>query len=327
MKITAAYQHITSTEQKIAQQSRLEIPARITAQQPNSEILPVPTDAATESTSSAEQNEDSQQFNALLTVGAVKRILEELTSGKLMSWIKGNDFEKIAAQQAHQQAQGAPELTPESAPAPASTVFEMSYRYQQVSANFTGAVELADGRAFSWSFDLQMQSEQFAMSVSQVSAPKDPLIVSFDQQPFRYTGETRSFDFFANGEQKQLATLSPSQYYLAIDRNQNQQIDHGAELFGPMTNHGYQELARLDDDGNGFIDANDQQWSHLALWQPGAALKSLAEMGVAAISTESASTSFGIYDGDKLQAHIARSGIFLRETGEVGLVQQVDLNV
>ena len=347
MNIVAAHQNLSSSEQLIAHKSRLEVPRSASTPVANS-AQPTPANnsrpnfapptvavPSTESTSSDEQNEDSQQFNALLSVGAVKRILEQLTSGKLLSWIEGSDLEKIYAQTAQQQAStppvAAPDAPPTNAPAAAnnngSTVFELSYRYQNVSANFSGAVELKDGRAFSWSFDLQMQSEQLSMSISQTEPAKDPLVLSFDQTPFRYTGETHSFDFFANGETKQLAGLAASQYYLTFDRNQNQQIDNGSELFGPTTNQGYQELALLDDDQNGFIDENDASWSKLGVWQPGEQLKSLSQMGVAAISTMSVSTSFGLYDSDKLQAHIARSGIFLKESGEVGLVQQVDLNV
>jgi hypothetical protein len=152
-------------------------------------------------------------------------------------------------------------------------------------------------------------------------------VLSFDQTPFRYTGETHAFDFFANGETKQLAGLASSQYYLTYDLNQNNKIDNGSELFGPTTNQGYQELAQLDDDKNGFIDENDSSWSKLGVWQPGAPLKTLSQMGVAAISTMSVATSFGLYNGEKLQAQIARSGIFLKENGAVGLMQQVDLNV
>lgn len=345
MHILTAHQNLSSSEQLIARKTRLEVPRAAVAANPaqpttvnngRADFMPTTTAVPdTESTSSDEQNEDSQQFNALLSVGAVKRILEQLTSGKLLSWIEGTDLEKINAQKAQQQEASPPPrfqgATPTNAPTASTnngnTIFELSYRYQQVSANFSGAVELADGRAFSWSFDLQMQSEQLSMSISQTEPAKDPLVLSFDQTPFRYTGETHSFDFFANGETKQLPGLAASQYYLTFDRNQNQQIDNGAELFGPTTNQGYQELALLDDDQNGFIDENDASWSKLGVWQPGEQLKSLSQMGVAAISTMSVSTSFGLYDSDKLQAHIARSGIFLKGSGEVGLVQQVDLNV
>lgn len=340
MKVVAAQQNLSSSEFMILQKSRLEIPrgsalpapVRLTTASPVNNLQAIPTNQSTqpttESTASDEQNEDSQQFNALLSVGAVKRILEQLSTGKLLTWIDGSDLDKITAQ-SEQQVQASSASSTNAAPeqAATSTVFELSYRYQQVSANFNGAIELADGRAFSWSFDLHMQSEELSMSVSQTTAAKDPLVMSFDQTPFRYTGETHAFDFFANGETKQLAGLSSAQYYLAIDRNQNQQVDNGAELFGPTTNQGYEELAQLDDDKNGFIDENDASWSLLRVWQPGEKLKSLSQMGVAAISTMSVSTSFGLYDQDKLQAHIARSGIFLKDSGEVGLVQQVDLNV
>jgi len=227
MKIVAAHQNLSSSEQYIAYNTRLELPrndnsrndtsrsdssrsdnsrndtSRSDSSRANASLATglkqtppaqinrsdfAPTtiaEPAPESTSSDEQNEDSQQFNALLSVGAVKRILEQLTSGKLLSWIKGSDLDKIFAQSAQQQAAPAQDSAPPNDNAPpngngngngnGSTVFEMSYRYQQVSANFSGAVELADGRAFSWSFDLEMQSEHLSMSISQTAAVKDPL--------------------------------------------------------------------------------------------------------------------------------------------------------
>ena len=279
-------------------------------------------------------DEDSQPFNALLTIGAVKRILEQLSSGKLVSTIEGNNFEKIAAQQA--MAPSAPSSSTsgeESGPqngsrnTSANTVLEFSYRYQSVAANFSGEVNLTNGSTVSWSFDLSMQSSQVSMSMRQQTPLKDPLVLSLDNKPFAWTGETIDFDLLNDGATKQLAKLNSSQFYLAWDRNQNDRIDSGAELFGPKTNQGFQELAQLDDDQNGFIDEQDERWQQLRLWQPGQSAKSLAEYGIGAISTQSVATTFGYYQQDILQAQIARSGIYLTENGQAGLIQQVDLNV
>lgn len=63
--------------------------------------------ASPESTSSAAQNEDKQSFNDLQPVDAVERILDQLSTGKLLSWIDGNSMEKIQAQLSEQQAASA----------------------------------------------------------------------------------------------------------------------------------------------------------------------------------------------------------------------------
>jgi len=59
--------------------------------------------ASTESTSSAAQNEDKQSLNELQAVDAVERILDQLSTGKLLSWIDGSSLEKIQAQLTEQQ--------------------------------------------------------------------------------------------------------------------------------------------------------------------------------------------------------------------------------
>lgn len=62
--------------------------------------------------------------------------------------------------------------------------------------------------------------------------------------------------------------------FLALDRNGNDRIDTGAELFGNFTplrtgaiaRHGFEALAELDDDANGVVDAADAAWRLLLLW-------------------------------------------------------------
>ncbi len=297
------------------------------------ELNPASTETRTETSAEQGPDEDSQPFNALLTIGAVKRILEQLSSGKLLSSIEGNNFEKIAAQQA--MAPSAPSRTNAveneqqtgTQNSSGNTILEFSYRYQSVAANFTGEANLVDGGTVSWSFDLSMQSTEMSMSIRQEAPLKDPLVLSLDNKPFAWTGETTDFDFFNDGTTRQLATLNHSQFYLAWDRNQNDRIDSGAELFGPQTNQGFQELAKLDNDLNGFIDEQDARWQQLRLWQPGETPKTLAEYGIGAISTQSVATTFGYYQQDTLQAQIARSGMYLTENGQAGLMQQVNLNV
>lgn len=57
----------------------------------------------TESTISAAQNEDKQSLRELQSADAVERILDQLSTGKLLSWIDGNSLEKIQAQVTEQQ--------------------------------------------------------------------------------------------------------------------------------------------------------------------------------------------------------------------------------
>lgn len=68
--------------------------------------LPEPTAhvaMSAESTSSAAQKEDKQSMNEMQAVDAVERILDQLSTGKLLSWIDGSSLEKIQAQLTEQQ--------------------------------------------------------------------------------------------------------------------------------------------------------------------------------------------------------------------------------
>lgn len=298
-------------------------PAQNTAQNSTGESL-------TESTPSTEQNEDKQRFNALQTVGAVKRILDQLSAGKLLSWIDGSSIEKIQAQVAEQRQHAA--AVADSRPASTVSVTQWSYRYQELNANLSGELTLADGSAVQWSFDLAMREEQFSYRQFTESSLQDPLIVSLSGNPAELARQGTIFDFYGNGERYQLPDLGKGQFYLMRDRNQNQQLDSGLELFGPRTGQGFAELAALDDNQNSFIEKNDSQWQSLHLWSRQHGLQSLEQAGIQAISAESVATSFGLYDGEALLGRIARSGIFVGEPSlsdayRIGLVQQVDLNI
>lgn len=283
------------------------------------------TEASDESTPSAEQNEDKQRFNALQTVGAVKRILDQLSAGKLLSWIDGTSMEKIQAQVAEQQ-------NASQAPDSSVNVTTWSYRYQELDANFSGELSMADGRTFQWSFALAMREEQFSLRTFTETQLKDPLILSLTGNAVELKPQGSAFDFYGNGEAIQLPDLGEGQYYLMRDLNHNQRLDSGLELFGPQTGQGFSELAALDENQNGFIEASDPQWQSLNLWSRQRGMQSLQQANIAAISAQSVATSFGLYDGESLLGRIARSGIFLSEqdltaTFGVGLIQQVDLNI
>ena len=93
------------------------------------------------------------------------------------------------------------------------------------------------------------------------------------------------FDLDSDGTREKLPLVSGSGF--AFDRNANGRIDDGRELFGPASGDGFSELARLDDDANGWIDEADAAWSQLRVWRPDAAgkgsVRSLSEVGVGAL--------------------------------------------
>jgi hypothetical protein len=320
MNINAAQQQFAVTEHRINHQGRLE---------QRSQAIPasVPAAEQIESTPSATQKEEQSDdalkpFNALLSIGAVKKILEQLSTGNLLHWMDNPLDDKPFAPSedaiAEQQSSAAEGPT---------TITEWSYQFQQVSASFSGSAELDNGQRLEWSFDFMMQSERFSYNVRQQAALEDPLVLSLNQSPVSLSNTGASLDFYGNGSRQQLPDLAQGQYYLMQDHNGDQQLNSGLELFGPKTGQGYAELAELDQDQNGFIDQGDASWQQLGLWRADTGFRSLADYQIGALSTMSVATPFDLYRGDQLTGRIARSGVYLTENGRAGLMQQIDVNI
>jgi hypothetical protein len=111
------------------------------------------------------------------------------------------------------------------------------------------------------------------------------------------------FDIFNDGMPLYTAwpTDPKTTAWLALDRNQNGRIDNSGELFGTGTRlksgllatQGYEALAELDANNDGWVDGDDPAWNRLRLWRDldrdgkstPSELSPLASMGVLRMST------------------------------------------
>ncbi|MDT8407629.1 MAG: hypothetical protein RQ715_10305 [Methylococcales bacterium] len=211
---------------------------------------------------------------------------------------------------------------------------ELRYEYEALSFSAQGSVTLQDGRTFdiSAAFSQQRSFVQYAsFSVTMGEAEKiDPLVLNFTGSTAALTGQRFDFDLNADGETERLASLAGGNAYLALDRNQDGMINDGRELFGPETGNGFKELARYDQDGNGFIDEGDAIFKQLSLWFQGETdtqLVSLQQQGVGAIYLHALDTSFAMQQQQQTVADLVKSSIYLTEAGQTGFVQQLDFRV
>jgi len=130
------------------------------------------------------------------------------------------------------------------------------------------------------------------------------------------------FEFSRNNnrEKNDITQLENGVSYLAIDKNSNNSIDDGSELFGVNTNNGFEELSYYDKDGNNWIDENDEVFKDLRVWEKSAdgnhTLISLADSGIGAI-----------YLGNTSSVNNNQTSIFLKENGEAGVISSVDFRV
>lgn len=226
-------------------------------------------------------------------------------------------------------------------PAPAQSTAQLRYDFQvtqwqqqRLEVQQQGTLSTADGRTINFNLDLAMEHMQYShqsVSLRAGAALKDPLVVNYANPSAQLQGQQMQFDLDADGQLDSMAMLANGSAYLALDRNGNDRIDNGQELFGAITGDGFAELAAYDQDGNGFIDAADAVFDDLRLWLPDASgngrLLTLAEAGIGALGLQSVQGGFDLIADGQLQGQVRSTGMFLFEDGRVGSLQQVDLVV
>lgn len=199
-----------------------------------------------------------------------------------------------------------------------------------------GEVRTKDGKTINIDLSLQMArsvTQQESSTLRLGARLSDPLVINFDGKAAELSQTRFSFDLDLDGQKDEIPTLAGNRAFLALDRNGDGEINDGRELFGARTGDGFAELARYDDDGNGFIDEGDEIFSRLRLWSPGAegesSLVSLASKGVGAIWLESADTEFSLTPNltENRLGVIRSTSFFLSESGGSGTVQHVDLSI
>lgn len=219
-----------------------------------------------------------------------------------------------------------------------------TYSVEQEDTSFStvGTVRTKDGREINFNVNVNMsrRCEEYyreELNVAQF-ALYDPLVINLDTDVTELSDQTFYFDLDADGEEEEISMLKGSGY-LALDKNGDGVINDGSELFGTKNGDGFADLARYDEDGNGWIDENDSIWSKLKIWckdeNGNDVLYKLSDQGVGAICLENVSTDFtmqgdrkaqdGTMNANATNAVIRKTGIFLYENGNVGTVQHVDM--
>lgn len=202
-----------------------------------------------------------------------------------------------------------------------------------MSFSSTGSVRTEDGRNIEFSLNIKNAHhyEAFSHEIVQIGGEMaDPLVINFNTDSALLNDQKVSFDLTSDGIPEQISFVKSGSGFLAIDKNDDGIITDGSELFGPNSGNGFLELAAYDDDGNGWIDENDDVFDDLVIWTKDEAgndqLFGLLKKDVGAIYLGNVSTSFGLKTtGNQLLGQIQSTGVYLKESGSVGSIQHVDL--
>ena len=204
---------------------------------------------------------------------------------------------------------------------------------ESTSFSTTGCVRCADGREINFNLDVSMSrsfTQYTKQTVENVATFIDPLVINLKGNIAEVSDQKFFFDLDADGEEDLISKLCEDSGYLALDKNEDGQINDGSELFGTASGNGFKDLAAFDEDANGWIDENDEIWNKLKIWvqdeQGNSKLYSLSEQGVGAICLQNVSTSFTERGtSGEVNAAIRNTGIFLYENGNVGTIQHLDM--
>lgn len=199
----------------------------------------------------------------------------------------------------------------------------------------TGTVNTADGKSINFNVNLTMSREFLQESTSLtedvVTMLTDPLVINLNNAPTNLSESTWNFDIDSDGVMDNLSMLSSGSGFLALDNNGNGSIDNGSELFGTRSGNGFKDLAQYDEDKNGWIDENDSVFTKLKIWVKNDAgedkLLDLKQGDIGAIYLGSSTTNFSINNqtSNQTKGQIRQSGIYLKESGSVHTLQQIDL--
>ena len=285
--------------------------------------------AAQASEVSAISEEDRQRQLLLVLESLIARMLEFITGSRssrisdLRETLPQEGSEKQPLRARQTEIEWTTEIT------------ESIREHERTDFASTGRVQTADGRTLDFTLDLAM-CRDFSCERKVVTVEKavlrDPLVINFDGKAAELSGKCFTFDLDCDGKTESIAALASGSAYLAFDRNEDGRINDGSELFGTKSGNGFADLAGFDGDGNRWLDENDAVFDRLRIWEHNAAgeehQSTLRERGVGALYLGSIATPFSLTDSEnRLLAQIRASGVYLREGGGVGMLQQVDLAV
>jgi len=161
----------------------------------------------------------------------------------------------------------------------------------------------------------------------------DPITLDLDGDGIELTSfqEGARFDILGNGRQQNTAFVTGGDAFLALDRNGDGVVNSGLELFGDQggARNGFEELRRLDSNGDNRIDRADEAFDELLLFRDNGdgrtdrgELITLAQAGIASLSLDYLEVDQAAEGGNR----IAQIASFRRTDGSLGRTADAILN-
>jgi len=189
-----------------------------------------------------------------------------------------------------------------------------------------------DSKEIDINIDFSMSRSFVIENRIDVARTFDPLVINFDGELPELSKERFSFDLDNDGEDDQISSLNKGSGFLALDKNEDGEINEGSELFGTILGNGFAELAEYDHDNNNWIDENDDIFNKLRIWSGGEkedrTLVGLGEVGIGAIYLNSQDADFTYKTAlNETLGELRSTGMFLHENGLAGSISQIDFDL
>ncbi|MDH4099728.1 MAG: VCBS repeat-containing protein [Nitrospirota bacterium] len=285
----------------------------------------------------ADSSDDGVDKETALKALLVERLVEMITGMRVkITTVKVNaDAVEVSVPAPPQDASSQVNQPPQREGWGVRYDFHESYfEREEMTFKAQGVVKTTDGKEIK--FDLQFTmtrefSQETNINFRAGDALKiDPLVINFDGNAAQLTDKKFAFDLNADGTKDNISFVKAGSGFLALDLNKDGVINDGKELFGPQSGNGFTELAKYDQDHNNWIDEQDAVFSQLRIWTKDGegkdTLSTLLAKNVGAIYLGSTATSFDIRDSQNTsQGDVKSTGVYLKESGGAGSVQQIDL--
>jgi hypothetical protein len=271
-----------------------------------------------------------------LALHIIKRMVKEMT-GRDFKLFSPEELQAEADRVSYQEPQQPPSQTAEAqASSGTGLIYQRSMSYAEsetMTFNAEGSITTKDGKSVDFTVSLSMSRSFYTESNLTIragdAAKTDPLVINFDGNAAELSSTKFQFDIDANGSLDQIALLKSGSGMLALDKNRDGVINDGSELFGPKTGDGFAELSSYDVDKNQFIDEADPIYQQLRIWQRfedgSQQLMALGDKNIGAIFLGHVSTPFQLKTADNASlGEVASSGVYLKEDGSAGTVQQIN---
>lgn len=265
-----------------------------------------------------------------LRLQIIRAILESLT-GEKMELLDGKALESSS----HNSNNPLSENAPSNAVAVDYRRYEIYTEHEKTNFYAAGKVLTEDGVEINFNLSLSMERSFHFQSAERITMGNtayltDPLVINLNAPSSALQRGTFAFDLNADGEKENIHVLNQGSGFLVLDKNEDGKINDGTEMFGTKSGNGFLDLAQYDEDQNGWIDENDSIYEKLGVWSPdesgNGVIQSLKYFGVGAIALNYANTEFALKNEENaLAGKVRATGVFLKENGEVGTMQQVDL--